>query len=148
VKNYLTSVQNVTGSVAMFNIASDVEVEITTKCKQKSVRRDPYMLILGGPFMKGKQKSLLQLIKEMSFAEKWFFLHVATSISCKDNTAYVDSKTLTKAEVNKKISAYKTLKEKNIIRRVKREYYMVNPRMIQLTDEFQSSCEAQWDSLV
>ncbi len=145
------STQDVLGNLLVINADPNQKYTLVADApepKPRPIRREPFMMVLGGPYMRSNRKSVWELIQEMTFDEKWFFLHVLINISFTTNISFVDNATLTRTEVNKKVRAFKTLKEKNILKRVSREHYMVNPRVIQLTDKFQVSCEAQWDSLV
>ena len=93
-------------------------------------KKPPWIAIAGGPLAKPNDKHLLQMIGEMSTAERWFFLYVASKMDHSSNTAQISNAELTKSQINAKSRAYKALHKKGLLKRVKREYYMVNPNII------------------
>lgn len=107
----------------------DEQLVISTKKIPKS-KKPPWIAIAGGPRAKHNDKHLLQLIGEMTAPERWFFLYVASKMDHTSNVAIIRNAELSKSHINAKTKAYKALHGKGLLKRVKREYYMVNPNII------------------
>lgn len=89
---------------------------------------------------------LLDVMADMSKAEAWFFKLVRRNMNINTNTAHIQNNLLSKSDQQKKKLAYKSLKSKDLVRRVQREIYMVNPDAIMLPAAYEENKKV-WDKL-
>jgi hypothetical protein len=81
-----------------------------------------YTNILGG-----KAMNAAKLMMSFSKPESWLMTRILEDGEARNLQAVIRGKDLSSGERQKLTIAYKSLRAKDIIRRVKREYYMVNP---------------------
>jgi len=129
-KTTIVNIPNVASdeNVALVKFKKGDRLHITpesVKCK-----KPPFLGIFGGEYMKENTKNLLQQLGDMTAAERWFFLLVEKHMDYSTNSACIPSTSLTHSQMNIKTIAFKSLKEKNLIKRIKREHYMINPDII------------------
>lgn len=105
---------------------------------KKSKRIIPYRMIgvgIGSKIMKEREikpRDLLEEMAEFTKPEMFLFILLKRSLSwdCESTVARVQSKFLNGTEKQYVKKGYKLLYEKDIVRRVKRGTYMINPAMI------------------
>ena len=88
----------------------------------------PYETSLGGQYMSDRSSSMIQRVGKMDAAERWFFLYLHERIDYKTNIAKISNKELTRTQIVYKTRAFKSLRAHDLIKRVKREHYIFNPR--------------------
>ena len=98
---------------------------------------------------KGKMMGipLTELYMDFNKEEQWFYKIIWQALNFKTNQATVLQGELSKHESNKVSSAYQSLKQKDLVRRVRKEVYMINPNAI-IYPETQADNIKIWDSLV
>ena len=112
------------------------------------VRKPPFIGIRTGDTPMNKEKSLLQVIGKMTTAERWFFLYLEARMNPTNNVAIINNKELTKTQLKYKGIAYKTLAQKDLVRRLRREHYMINPGMIiSFKDAIYTESVKIWETL-
>jgi len=80
---------------------------------------------------KGRSMNLVKIMSQMNSAELWLFDKINSNrIKYSSNVGIVRSGSLSKQEKKKVSEGYKNLRAKDCVRRVKREYYMINPMLI------------------
>jgi len=87
---------------------------------------------LAGDGKKNRQGYSMNLVEEtcnFTSQEQWLFIKIEKELDDK-NVSIVRSKPLTKVEKEKLSIGYKRLRSKDLVRRIRREHYMVNPRLI------------------
>jgi hypothetical protein len=126
----------------------DEDYVVSTKKKTPRIKKPPFMAIAGGAFMIDKDKSLLQIIGRMTPAERWFFLYIEARMDQANNIAIVKSNELTKTQIKYKVCAYKTLYQQGLVKKIKREHYMINPEMIiAFDDDIYTAMVTLWEAL-
>ena len=73
-----------------------------------------------------------KILTELSVSESYTLNKLVESVmwSYKTNKVFFQTKSMTPAEKNKFSKGFKGLNEKNIVRRISREHYMINPDFI------------------
>ena len=89
---------------------------------------------------------LLDNMAEMSKAEHWFFKLLRQQLTPETCISVIVNKNLTRPEVVKKTAAVKELTKRNLIRRTKREHYMINPAALVYRPTFEINM-AKWNEL-
>jgi len=102
-----------------------INVKNTNKTKVPS-----FTAISGGKFMKPNKEGLLQEVGKLNKRERWFFLLIDRLMDFDTNTAFIKNSSLTTTEQQNKSRAYKSLHKLGLVKRVKREYYIINPDKI------------------
>ena len=112
-------------------------VKTATKEKLLTVVKtevQPQKIIIDKPTHFLVSSNLIDIMSEMSPQEQWLFKIVKEAITGSTNDltckVFIPSSELTNAEKQKLKIAYKRLREKDLIRRIKRQHYMVNPMML------------------
>jgi hypothetical protein len=125
--------------------SSDKEFILSTKAK--SAYKGPfYIAVRGDRHMAEKENSLLQKLGKMGNAERWFFLYLEARMDAKTNIAVVKSSELTKTQINYKVEGYRLLYMANMVKKVRREHYMINPNEIIPVWDY-DEVKKMWDSL-
>jgi hypothetical protein len=126
--------------------SSDEDLIITKKSKTKI--NQPYIAISRKGLFKGKQMGipLTEMYMDFNKAEQWFYKKLWQNLNYKTNQATVIQSELTKSESNALSAAYTSLKEKDLVKRVRKEVYMINPRAVIYPDTQQENIQI-WDSL-
>lgn len=126
--------------------SSDEEVIINKKTKTKIGQ--PYVAISRQGLYKGKQMGipLTEMYMDFNKAEQWFYKRLWQNLNYKTNQATIIQSELTKSESNALSAAYTSLKAKDLVKRVRKEVYMINPRAVIYPDTQQENIKI-WDSL-
>ncbi len=124
----------------------DEEYVLRTQKQKIKHKLPPFVAHAGGKYMRNAENSLLHKIGKMNAAERWFFLYVDKRLNFDTNVAIVRNSELTSTQIGYKTKAYKSLYKANLIKRVKREHYMINPDVI-IPIEVYPIVKKTWDSL-
>ena len=114
---------------AEVNVKDGDSLEIVHHKAQKE-KYIPFRMVgsLGYSQIKGATTmDSIKLMMDFNANEAWLMNQIKDLGEGTTLVAVIRGKTLTPVEKKKLSLAYKTLRQKDIIRRVKREYYMVNP---------------------
>ena len=125
---------------------SGEEYVVTTQKKKPKHKLPPFVAIAGGPYMRDVTNSLLHKIGKMNAAERWFFLYLHERMAFDTNIAVIKSAKLTSTQITYKTRAYKTLTKQGLVKRVKREHYIINPDMIVPLSTY-PTVKKQWELL-
>jgi hypothetical protein len=93
-------------------------------CKSKF---PPFAAYAGGRYMIDPTKSLLSKLGHMNASERWFFIYLHEHLDYTTNIAKIRNSDLTSSQQAYKIKAFKSLHEQDMVKRIQREYYMINP---------------------
>ena len=85
------------------------------------------------------------ILKDLSSAATWLFWTLEHNRDKQTNISVLSAKKLTIKEKRKILKGYKELKAKLLIKRIKREHYLINPKA--LLPEF-AAFETVWDTWV
>ena len=120
--------------MAQFTIDSDEEVTVSRKGKYTY---PPFSMVGNGKKNQyGTSLNLIETLCEFSKAEQFAFLKVIETLKCigdsrkKHNVCPVFMKDMSSAEQQKFKSGITDLINKGIVKRSKKEHYMVNPNLI------------------
>ena len=120
--------------MAQFTIEANQEVTMSLKGKNTS---PPFSMVGNGNKNKnGESLPLIETLCEFSKAEQFAFLKVIETLKCigdsrkKHNVCPVFMKDMRSAEQQKFKSGITDLINKGIVKRSKKEHYMVNPNLI------------------
>lgn len=123
------------------------QITITTSAKNKGNK--PVFMMIGKPVkIRGKTpgfplvKAMLKFNKE----EQWFFDLIFDCLNPETNQSDITHFEFNSTEVNKISRAYKPLKEMDLVKRVKKGIYMINPTAIVPPLTYEDAQEA-WDSI-
>lgn len=127
---------------------ADEELVLTTRSKERKAKLPPFTMIGRSGKMRGKLEGypLLDVMADMSKAEAWFFKLVRRNMNINTNIAHIQNNLLSKSDQQKKKLAYKSLKSKDLVRRVQREMYMVNPDAMILPAAYEENKKV-WEAL-
>ncbi len=135
--------------MAQFTVEDDEEMTISKKKKYTS---PPYSMVGNGRKNKfGESLHLIEVLCEFSKAEQFAFLKVIETLKClgdsriKHNVCPVFMKDLSSAEQQKFKNGITDLIQKGIVKRSKKEHYMVNPDLI-LSKEYAYDM-SMWNAL-
>ena len=126
------------------------ELVITSRQKKDRVKVNQLFSITSRQgLFKGKQMGipLTEMYMDFNKEEQWFYKMLWQALNFKTNQATIAQKELSKHESNKLSSAYQSLKQKQLVRRVRQEVYMINPNAV-IYPETQADNIKLWDSLV
>ena len=118
------------------------------KKKNKLKEQVPHRYVGETWMVRGKPKgySYTDVLLTLSGPEQWLFKMIKDNVDYRNNIAVVVSSTLSKTEANKLFSAYKLLNQKDLVRRVGPNRYMVNPdAFVNLENHEQN--KLLWDQL-
>ena len=120
--------------MAQFTIDSDEEVTVSRRAR---FTNPPYCMVGNGNTNRhGTSLHLIEVLCAFSKAEQFAFLKVIETLECigdsrkKHNVCHVAMHELSSAEQQKFKSGIASLIRKGIVKRSRREYYMVNPDLI------------------
>ncbi len=120
--------------MAQFTIDSDEEVTVSRRAR---FTNPPYCMVGNGNTNRhGTSLHLIEALCAFSKAEQFAFLKVIETLEClvdsrkKHNVCHVAMHELSSAEQQKFKSGIASLIRKGIVKRSRREYYMVNPHLI------------------
>lgn len=129
-----------------FTFSRDM-LEINVPTKLKDVELPPFRKIGNG--MKGQHGTaypLLETMLEFSKPEAWLFSILLKTHSDKSGQSDISKLTFTKVDLNNLSKAYALLKQRDLVKRVKRQVYMINPSAI-ITDKWEEHKEV-WKGLI
>jgi hypothetical protein len=114
------------------NLTVHTEDEITITSKKKKPKLYiPFQIIGRTGKMKAKESyPLLDVMSEFSSQEHWFFKLLRDNLNYKTSQAVIINKSLSASEVHRKTVAFKALRERDLVKRVCRETYMINPKAL------------------
>ncbi len=126
--------------------SSDEDVIITKKAKARL--NQPYAYISRSGEYKGKRMGipLTEMYMEFNKSEQWFYKKLWQSLNYKTNQATILQADLTKSESNALSTAYTSLRSKDLVRRVRKELYMINPNAV-IYPETQEDNIKIWNTL-
>ncbi len=139
-----TNINN--NSLFLPQVYSDEEYVVRSQKKRPKHKLPPFVAHRGGKYMKDRKDSLLHIIGKMNAAERWFFLYVDNLLEFETNEAVVRNSDLTNTQLGYKTKAYKSLHKRGLIKRIKREHYMINPDMV-IPLETYPIVKKKWDSI-
>lgn len=120
----------------------DENLIITSEQKKPNTKLPPFFLGGRGGYMNGKKGyPLVDTLIELSQQEQWFFKLIRENIDYKTNVAIVRNNGLTKSEKNRKNKAFLALKARDLVKRIKRETYMVNPDALMYGPNYESNLD-------
>jgi hypothetical protein len=127
-------------------LGSNEELVVSQKYKDRIDQ--PYCYISRAGLHKGKQMgiALTEMYMEFNKAEQWFYKKLWQNLNYKTNQATILQSDLTKSESNALSAAYTSLRAKDLVRRVRKEIYMINPNAV-LHPSTQATNIVIWDSL-
>lgn len=142
---YVGGVPKMQDQTVIFNISEEV---IVTK-RAKAIIKQPYCYISRAGEYKGKSMGipLTEMYMDFNKSEQWFYKKLWQNLNYKTNQATILQSDLTKSESNALSTAYTLLKNKGLVRRVRKEVYMINPNAV-LYPETQEENIRIWNSLV
>jgi len=114
---------------AKIEVDTDVDLEIIQHKKSKE-KYTPFHMIGKGGYSTLARSVVVDAVGEMlkfNKQEQWLMALIFKYGDAKNLQCVIRGKDLTKTEKNKLAIAYRSLRAKDILRRIKREYYMVNP---------------------
>lgn len=86
----------------------------------------------------------LSLLLNLTKSEQKFLLRFFSNFDKTTNMSIITAKQLTKSERNKASLAFKSLHNKSIIKKLKREHYMINPTFLVPPPEHRDSIVNIW----
>jgi len=95
----------------------------------------------------GRDMDILDLIRSLNDSEYWMLKLLIDRMTSKKHIGVIRGKTLTKTEKQRVYRGYKGLREKDLVRRIKREYYMVNPIKIGAHPEYRDDLLEDYNRL-
>ncbi len=93
--------------------------------------------------------SIIELQERLSYCpitDRWFFGKLEYHMDSTSNIAIIRSKELTPTEIGYKTKAYTSLHEMGIVKRIKREHYLISPYYIPNLKNF-TEIKSMWESL-
>lgn len=117
-------------------LSSERELVLSDRLKSDNKAKEPHIPFVmlgksGYTNIKGvTTMSADILLTEFNKQEAWLYKLIRRRIDYTTLIVTIRGADLDQSEKRKLLAAYKTLREKDIIRRVKREYYMVNPMFL------------------
>ena len=131
----------------------DEEIIIRTKKKDKSSDDDqkyslPYKMVGDFRMSQGVQKGygFIDVLLTMSTPEQWFFKLLKDHLDYRNNIATIPSQSFNKTQTNKLSLAYKSLNQKELVKRVSPHRYMINPDAIINPKTYEQN-KLLWDQL-
>lgn len=91
--------------------------------------------------------NLMDAVLNFNKEEQWFFKLIHDAMDYETNLASLAAFEFNKTNQNRMSKAYQSLKEKNLVRRVKKGVFMINPEAIIYPANHDKNKE-RWDSLV
>jgi len=132
-------------------VKSDENLIITSEKKKTRKKLPPFfmggverMITVNGKQIK-KGYPLQDTLLDFNAAERWFFKILKENIT-KNLKIHIANSRFTKVEQNKKSKAVKSLIAIGLIKKIKREWYMLNPKAFIYVNEYEDN-QAYWDSL-
>ena len=102
-----------------------VETYVEKRYKSKFI---PYWRVnQGNSYRSSNRMSTMDMIRNLTDSEYWLFKLIAEGMDLSTNIATIRGKELSKTEKRRLLRGYKGCRTKDLVRRVKREYYMINP---------------------
>jgi len=121
----------------------DEDLVITTKRKN---RNNVPPFFMGGRVGTIRSKKmgypLLDVMADMTKPEAWFFKELRHSMDIRTSVGIMKNGDLSLSDRQKKKLAYAPLKEKDLVRRVKKETYMINPDALIYPETYEESKKA------
>ncbi len=105
--------------------------------RRVSSSKPPYQLIgRGQRNATGSSMNAIQLMMEMSSSEQFLFSKVESHMDYKSCVGSCTIARFTQSEKQRVKLGYKKLRVKDILRRIKREHYMINPDFIVPNEDY------------
>ena len=139
-------------NIQINNLKEDQVLKISVEKKQPEDQEEqyelPYRVIGDRRNQKGKQKGfpLIKVLMTLTVPEQWFFDLIYDHLNYLTNISTIPRNNLTKTDLNKMSIAYKILNQKNLVKRVSPNRYMVNPDAIIYSKRY-SQNKTIWDQL-
>lgn len=133
----------------MFICNPNEEIIVSSKSRETKPKiNQPFSCISRQGLYRGKLMGipLTELYMDFNKEEQWFYKMIWKALNFKTNQAVIEQSKLTKHESNKLSSAYQSLKQKDLVKRVCKETYMINPNAVIYPDT-QTENIKLWDSL-
>lgn len=130
------------------SLAQDEELHLSTRRIHK--HRIPPFLPIGQAGMSKYKIAGLDtgnILKDLSTAATWLFWTLESKRNKATNETILLSKFLSKTEQNRVAKGYKELHQKGVIKRIKREHYIINPKAVLPSFEFYEDVWASWENL-
>ena len=132
----------------------DYELNITTE-KRKKKRANPPFTAVGREYNTGYDSNRVPIKKGYPFistllafnkGEQWFYGLIHDQLDYTNNIAHILSSSRSKSELPKMSNAYTSLKAKGLVKRVRKEVYIVNPDAL-ISPNYYEAIKIKWDSL-
>lgn len=111
-----------------FTVHHDKDEEVVVNKKAKYSSNIPYFKRLG----MDTSADILDLLAEKYYSNpsvNWFLWKLIKLINTRTNVSVLLNSKLTSSEVRRVVAAYKVLEQDNIVIRIKREHYLINPKI-------------------
>ena len=130
------------------DMAMGEEALISTQ-RKRNYKIPPFQCIGASGMSKFKIKGLdlPPIVKNLSKPANHFFWQAVEDKSSETNEVVIRGKSLSKSQKNQLSRVYAELHKANLIKRVKREHYMVNPKAALPNFNNFESCWTQWENL-
>ena len=126
----------------------DYELHITTE-KRKQKKLCPPFTGVGREYYAGGKVlgyPLIAVLLAFNKGEQWFYGLIHSNLDYTNNTAHIPSSSLSKSDLPKMSIAYKSLKAKGLVKRIRKELYIVNPDAL-IHPNFYDAIKLKWNSL-
>ena len=87
---------------------------------------------------------ILELMSKMPKQEMMLFMDVKRHHNPATLLAKTDENRFSKSQLRQRYRAYASLKRKNVLRRIRKEVYMINPQLILPVKKYRESTMTQW----
>jgi len=99
--------------------------------------------VSGNAFM-----NIFEIISSLSKPEQAFLTEMSKQFNWKEYLINMDFSTLTKAQKSNKYRTYKKLNKKNLVKRISKDIYLMNPRLLIPSDNAKEiEAKHLWDSI-
>lgn len=125
----------------------DLEVTVTTNRRKRQFKTRPFTAVGRIYNQKGKVMGypLISTLLTLSKGEQWLYNLIHEKLDYTNNIAFLQVDSLTKSDRPKMSKAFKLLHAKGLIKRVKREMYIVNPDAVINFDNY-DEIKRKWDA--
>lgn len=137
-------------------LITDPTLQLTvTAEKRKDKRLNPPFTAVGRSYQKGLDSNrdkimvgypFISVLLAFNKGEQWFYGLLHSELDYTNNIAQVLSSSLSKSDLPKMSKAFKSLCEKGLVKRVRKELYIVNPDAV-IQPTYYEAIKKKWDSL-
>lgn len=137
-------------------LVTDPDYQLTiTAVKRKDKRACPVFTGVGRPYQVRRDHNHAPVMKGYPFisvlltfnkGEQWFYGLLHSELDYTNNIAQIKSSSLSKSDLPKMSKAFKSLCAQGLVKRVRKELYMVNPDAV-IHPTYYEAMKKKWDSL-